>query len=103
MARWRGRQPVQTEAPSAEELVAAYARSNDELEEFGRGLTGDDLGRLISVRFSDGAEFVSTLGQQVAHLVHHGAQHRGEAALPLTRAGRSPGDLDYVDFLLDSA
>jgi hypothetical protein len=26
-----------------------------------------------------------------------------ERRLPLTRAGRSPGDLDYVDFLLDSA
>jgi uncharacterized damage-inducible protein DinB len=99
MARWRERQPIETEAPGADELVAAYERSHDELEAFGRELTDDDLARLITRRFSDGTEFTYTLGQQVAHLMEHGAQHRGEAALLLTLAGRSPGDLDYLDLL----
>jgi uncharacterized damage-inducible protein DinB len=32
------------------------------------------------------------------HLFNHGTQHRSEVAALLTDAGRSPGDLDLVDF-----
>jgi uncharacterized damage-inducible protein DinB len=36
--------------------------------------------------------------QLLAHVVNHGTQHRSEAAVLLTSAGRSPGDLDMVDY-----
>ena len=36
--------------------------------------------------------------QMLAHVVNHGTQHRSEAAAILTQAGRSPGDLDMIDF-----
>jgi uncharacterized damage-inducible protein DinB len=36
--------------------------------------------------------------QLLAHVVNHGTQHRAEAAALLTSAGRSPGDLDMLDF-----
>jgi uncharacterized damage-inducible protein DinB len=36
--------------------------------------------------------------QLLAHVLNHGTQHRSEAAALLTEAGRSPGDLDMVDF-----
>ena len=39
------------------------------------------------------------LWQTMAHVVNHGTQHRSEAAALLTEAGRSPGDLDLIDFL----
>jgi uncharacterized damage-inducible protein DinB len=39
-----------------------------------------------------------TLGQALVHLFNHGTQHRSEVAILLTEAGRSPGDLDLVDF-----
>ena len=38
------------------------------------------------------------LWQTMAHVVNHGTQHRSEAAVLLTIIGRSPGDLDLVDF-----
>ena len=36
--------------------------------------------------------------QMLLHLANHGTQHRSEAALLLTGAGRSPGDLDLIDY-----
>ena len=39
------------------------------------------------------------LWQTMAHVVNHGTQHRSEAAAILTGAGRSPGDLDLIDFV----
>ena len=33
------------------------------------------------------------------HLVNHGTQHRSEAALLLTQAGRSPGEIDLIFYL----
>jgi uncharacterized damage-inducible protein DinB len=45
-------------------------------------------------REGDGVPF----WQMLAHVVNHGTQHRSEAAALLTDVGRSPGDLDMIDF-----
>ena len=37
------------------------------------------------------------------HLANHDTQHRSEAAVLLTQAGRSPGDLDLIVWLEDRA
>jgi uncharacterized damage-inducible protein DinB len=37
------------------------------------------------------------------HLANHGTQHRSEAALLLTQAGRSPGELDLINVAEDVA
>jgi uncharacterized damage-inducible protein DinB len=35
----------------------------------------------------------------VAHVVHHGTQHRSELARYFTECGHSPGDIDLLDAL----
>jgi uncharacterized damage-inducible protein DinB len=41
--------------------------------------------------------------QMLAHVVNHGTQHRSEAAVLLTAAGRSPGDLDMIFYAVEIA
>jgi uncharacterized damage-inducible protein DinB len=41
--------------------------------------------------------------QALLHVFNHGTQHRSEAAALLTDAGRSPGDLDLIDFAEERA
>ena len=44
-----------------------------------------------------------TLWHVIAHLAHHGMQHRSEAAMLLTGYGYSPGEIDMVFWLDERA
>jgi uncharacterized damage-inducible protein DinB len=37
--------------------------------------------------------------QMLVHVVNHGTQHRAEAAALLTAEGRSPGELDLINYV----
>ena len=39
------------------------------------------------------------LWDMMVHVVNHGTQHRSEAAMALAAMGRSPGDLDFLDYV----
>jgi len=41
--------------------------------------------------------------QMIVHVVNHGTQHRAEAAALLTAEGRSPGELDLIDYAEEQA
>jgi uncharacterized damage-inducible protein DinB len=41
--------------------------------------------------------------QMLVHLVNHGTQHRAEAAALLTAEGRSPGELDLINYAEERA
>jgi uncharacterized damage-inducible protein DinB len=49
------------------------------------------------------AEEGVTAAVMLQHLANHDTQHRSEAALLLTQAGRSPGELDLIFFAEDVA
>ena len=41
--------------------------------------------------------------QMLVHVVNHGTQHRAEAAALLTAQGRSPGELDLINYAEEQA
>jgi uncharacterized damage-inducible protein DinB len=93
-SEWQGLAlPARREAgplPSAAELIELWRAEWTELDAYLDGLTDADVRGPF-----DGV----TLWQAIAHLINHGTQHRSEAAVLLTIMGRSPGDLDIIDFV----
>jgi uncharacterized damage-inducible protein DinB len=86
--------PEDEPLPSPAELVARWVVELDATDAF---LTEVTTGFLDHVR--EGVK-VSVMLQ---HLANHGTQHRSEAAVLLTQAGRSPDQLDMIDFAEDVA
>ena len=65
-------------------------------------LTDDDLAG--SFRFARRGETLELPRWQILfQLINHGTQHRSEVAALLSEHGHSPGDLDFLHFLLASA
>jgi len=74
---------------SPDALARRWALEWDAMDAWLDTLTDDWLDEL-----GDGVP----MWQMLAHVVNHGTQHRSEAAVILTEAGRSPGDLDMIFF-----
>jgi uncharacterized damage-inducible protein DinB len=98
-----GRSPTSLASPERYPTLDALARAWEEEEGAMRAylssLTDADLEGTVHYHRTDGRPQSSVLWQVLAHLVNHGTQHRAEAALLLTRYGRSPGDLDLMVYL----
>lgn len=85
-----GPRPEDEPLPDARSLVARWETEFAAMDPFLEALSD---GMLAHVH-----EGVA-IWQMLAHLVNHGTQHRSEAALLLTQAGRSPGELDLIVYL----
>jgi uncharacterized damage-inducible protein DinB len=55
---------------------------------------------VIEFAFQAGAPLRLPMWQTLTQVMLHGVQHRTEAAMLLTRAGCSPGNMDYILWLL---
>jgi uncharacterized damage-inducible protein DinB len=103
LERWHGRSPRAMPAAAEFPDVAAMRARWDEIERataaFVAGLTAARLDEVVAYTNFQGERWAYPLWQQMTHQVNHATQHRSEAAVLLTRYGRSPGGLDLLYFV----
>jgi uncharacterized damage-inducible protein DinB len=88
-----------TDFPDLAAVRAIYAEVQAELRAFLARLDEADVERVLSQSMPDGTVFRMRLWQLMLHVANHNTQHRSEAAMLLTAAGASPGDLDLIFYL----
>jgi uncharacterized damage-inducible protein DinB len=78
---------------------ATLAEANrEDYATFVASLDDDALGSKIAYRNSKGLRFETLLADMLAHVVSHGAYHRGQIAFALRRASGEPVDTDFITF-----
>lgn len=81
--------------PTIEPLAARWQAEQAGMHAYIATLKDEDLEE-IAVYQAGGMQRRRPRWHIFAQLFNHGAQHRAEAAIILTEAGQSPGDLDFV-------
>jgi len=84
-----GPHPEDEPLPSVEELHDRWKAEWAALEAWLPTVTDDFVAAVY-----DGVP----VWQMLVHLINHGTQHRAEAAVLLSAEGRSPGELDLIDY-----
>ena len=101
LSRLTGEPPLRFDPSSRDALRKAFEQSHKALREFSRSLVDADWRRVIDYADTKGAAHSLPLGILISHVVNHGTLHRGEAGMLLAARGESPGDLDFVLFVLE--
>jgi uncharacterized damage-inducible protein DinB len=103
LARWSGEPRVESfseqQYATFASLVERWQQEEAKMRSFLAVLTDERLGSEVTYRSTRSGQWhTDPLWQLMVHVVNHATQHRAEAAEALTMAGRSPGDLDLLDF-----
>lgn len=106
LSRWQGVSPDRLltgdDIPRLSGLHARWAEEEAKMRAFVWSRSEEDLKRTVLYRSTSGNPYSNPLWELMAHVLNHSTQHRSEAAEALTRIGRSPGDLDLIDFFREA-
>ncbi len=95
--------PSESELPTLEALQARWTDEERKMRGYLASRTDEDLSSKLSYKTTKGVPFANVLWHLLIHVVNHGTQFRGEAAVALTEYGQSPGDLDMLAFIRERA
>ena len=102
LERCRGESPRVRWAPEAfpdlPTLRARWGEVEADTTAYLSDLAESDLAREVRYANFAGEPWTYPLWQALLHQANHATQHRSEAALLLTEAGHSPGDLDFLRY-----
>lgn len=85
---------------TVEAMQKFAAQEEKEMRAMLLSLSEDELTEQINITRWDGVQVGMTRWHMLVHLATHSMQHRTEAAVLLTQYGQSPGDLDFLFFVL---
>jgi uncharacterized damage-inducible protein DinB len=102
LERFQGRSP--SAIPDAKEfetvgrLKAGWTEFEPVLLNFVRGLTQEDLDRVMEYKTMKFGVYTNALWQSMLHLVNHGSYHRGQITTMLRQLGAQPIATDLMHF-----
>jgi uncharacterized damage-inducible protein DinB len=91
--------PAEKDFPDVEKLSQRWSEEERAMRGYLEDLDDGDLLRPVSYTTTRGVPHETILWQVLVHVVNHGTQFRGEAAVLLSQSGHSPGDLDLIAYL----
>ncbi len=80
-------------------LRGRFAESHAALKRLCDSMTEELLDGVATYRGREGYEPAFPRWQMMEHVFGHGSQHRGEIGMILHRLDRSPGDMDFLDYI----
>jgi uncharacterized damage-inducible protein DinB len=98
LAYFRALEEAEDAFPTVGALERRWSEEEREMRAYLAGLSDDDLAGYVRYTTEEGRR-ERVLWHCLWHVVNHGTQHRSEAAAILTGYGRSPGGLDFTQFL----
>ena len=107
LERFQGRSPsaipTDPEFADIEKLKASWTAFETRLLNFVRGLTQEDLDRVMEYKTMKFGVYRNPLWQSMQHLVNHGTYHRGQVTTMLRQLGAQPILTDLMHFYREQA
>jgi uncharacterized damage-inducible protein DinB len=107
LERFQGRSPSaipdDPEFADIAKLKASWVAFEPTLLNFARGLTQENLDRVMEYKTMKFGVYRNPLWQSMQHLVNHGTYHRGQATTMLRQLGAQPILTDLMHFYREQA
>ncbi|HSF05044.1 MAG TPA: DinB family protein [Methylomirabilota bacterium] len=91
--------PAESEFPTLDMIQGRWAQEERLMRGYLASLSEGALNAKVQYKTTRGVPFENVVWHLLLHVVNHGTQFRGEAAVALTGYDQSPGDLDMLAFL----
>jgi uncharacterized damage-inducible protein DinB len=107
LERFQGRSPASlpdvTQFPDIKSLGERWGEHTPRLMNFVRGLTQNDLDRVLEYKTLKFGVYRNPLWQSMQHVVNHGSYHRGQVTTLLRQLGARPILTDLMHFYRERA
>ena len=95
--------PAEQDFPTLELLIQKWVEEEKTMRTYLSALEEKDLVSVVRYTNTKGNAFENTLWKILFHVVNHGSQFRAEAGVLLAEYGHSPGDLDFIFYVRQTA